>query len=61
MPIPCPVPGSGHKPIPDGADDVETLFNVLYHLRDKDRPYLEQRCRDLLGLLQGVPTTSEGV
>lgn len=60
MPTPCPVPGSNHEPIPDGKDEIETLFNVLYHLRDRDRPFLEQRCKDLLGLLRGVPTSSGG-
>ena len=56
MPIPCPVPTSNHEPIPEGGDEVETLFNLLEHLRDEDRPFLEQRCRDLLGIL-GVLTT----
>lgn len=52
MPIPCPVPDSNHEPIPDGTTEVDTLFNVLYHLRDYDLPFLEQKCKDLLGILQ---------
>ena len=56
MPIPCPVPTSDHEPIPEGSDEIETLLNVLEHLRDEDRPFLEQRCRDLLGILGALPT-----
>lgn len=62
MPIPCPVPDSDHEPVPEGSNEVETLFNLLYHLRDEDLPFLEQRCKDLLGVLQvGVPSPTEGV
>lgn len=51
MSIPCPVPYSGHKDIPEGADQVETLENVVHHLSTQDRAYLEQKCKDLLGIL----------
>lgn len=45
---PCPVPGSGHAPIPEGNGRVDTLLNVIYHLRDQDLEYLEARCHQLL-------------
>lgn len=48
MPIPCPAPGSGHEPIPDGDSAVATLVNVINHLAENDRVYLEARCHQLL-------------
>lgn len=52
----CPVPGSGHAPIPDGESQVETLLNVIHHLKDEDSEYLEARCQEVLTVL-GVDVT----
>lgn len=52
----CPVPGTSHDPIPEGGSDVETLENVINHLRYQDREYLEARCKQVLAAL-GVDVT----
>ncbi|MDP9067055.1 MAG: hypothetical protein M3N53_01745 [Actinomycetota bacterium] len=55
----CPVPGSGHAPIPSGQSHVDTLVNVINHLKDQDADYLEGRCNQLLTVLgvdELVPT-----
>lgn len=51
MSIPCPVPQSNHPDIPEGTDQVGTLQNLLKHLEEQDRPFLEQKCKDLIGVL----------
>lgn len=59
---PCPVPGSSHAPIPSGQSQVQTLLNVINHLKDEDLDYLEGRCHQLLadlGVDVSLPTQEQ--
>lgn len=54
----CPAAGSQHQ-IEEGDGAVDLAVNLVTHLANEDREYLEARCTELITLLR-APSAPTG-